>query len=115
MALGAEELNDLQQQIASGYATDERQVAALVAEVWRLKTLIRSKTIELDAARAEAGELGSLLEMLLEENEAQKAEIENLKAVHGLPGCQLEGRWSNCAVRLRKCGESTSTRSIEDK
>ncbi len=107
MALGAEELNDLQQQIASGYATDERQVAALVAEVWRLKALVRGKTIELDSVRAEAGELESLLEILLEENDALKAEIEESKAIHGLPVCQLEGRWSNCAVRMRKANETS--------
>jgi len=113
MGIGAEELNDLQQQIKSGDLPDVSQIDALVTEVWRLKTLVRGKAIELDAARSEAGELQRLLETLVAENESLRTEIEQLKAVHGLPVCQLEGRWSNCAVRLRKCGQTPTSEVLQ--
>ncbi|HVN91068.1 MAG TPA: hypothetical protein VMT61_14745 [Candidatus Binataceae bacterium] len=108
MSIDAEGLNELQQQIRSGDLPDASQIDALVTEIWRLKTLLRGKAIELDAARSESSDLERLLEALIAENDSLRAEIEQLKAVHGLPVCQLEGRWSNCAVRLRKCGENPS-------
>ena len=102
MAINIEDLNDFQQQLKRGQAPQVGQCDALIAEIWRLKTLVSGKTIEMQTARDEARELEVLLKALMHENEALRAEIEQLKSIHGLPSCQLEGRWSDCAVRMRK-------------
>ena len=102
MSINVEELNDLQQQLKAGHSVQAGHWDALIAELRRLKTVISGKTIEADAAREQARELETLLEALVDENEKLQAEIDELKSVHGLPICQLEGRWTNCAVRMRK-------------
>ncbi len=109
MSIDAEELTELQEQIKAGDVPDASQVDALVTEIWRLKTLLRGKAIELDTARAEASELEQLLEALVAENDSLRAEVEKLKSIQSLTTCQLEGRWSNCAVRMRKCGKNETS------
>lgn len=112
MGFDAEELKQLQQRIVSGDLPDVMQINALVAELWRIKTLIRGKTIELDAARAEAAELEQILELLIVENDALRTEVEKLKTIQSLRSCQLEGRWSNCAVRIHKGGPTATSETL---
>ena len=114
MVIDVEELNELQQRVASGDLPDVTQISALVAEVWRLKTLLRGKGIELDTARAEGKELEQILELLAAENDLLRSEVEKLKAIQTLPKCPLEGRWSNCAVRTSKGEASASANPTEN-
>ncbi len=97
-----EKLSELQQQLENGQPLEPGQCATLVAEVWRLKTVIAGKTMEVRTARDEARDLQASLESARAENESLRREVEELKDIHGLPVCELENRWSNCAVRMRK-------------
>jgi len=97
-----EKLSELQQKLEEGQPLDPGQCATLVAEVWRLKTVIAGKTMEVRTARDEARELQTSLDSARAENETLRREVEELKDIHGLPACELENRWSNCAVRMRK-------------
>jgi hypothetical protein len=97
-----EELNELQQVLDQGHALDGSQCAALLAELWKLKTVNSSKAIEARVAREEADQTTTALNAARGENTALRLELERLTAINGLPGCELESRWSNCAVRMRK-------------
>lgn len=97
-----EKLSELQQKMEDGQALDPGQCATLIAEVWRLKTVIAGKTMEARTAHDEARDFQQALETARTENEALRREVEELKDIHGLPACELENRWSNCAVRIRK-------------
>jgi hypothetical protein len=61
--------------------------------------------LEIGYFRDGYGRLEVELRNLIEANQLLRAEVEQLKAVHGLPQCELENRWSNCAVRMRKLRE----------
>ena len=97
-----DELNELQQLFDQGGVPDGRQCAALLAEIWKLKTVNSSKAIEARVAREEADQITAALNIARAENTALRLELEQLTALNGLPGCELETRWSNCAVRMRK-------------
>jgi len=97
-----DELNELQQLLDQGHLLDAQQCAALLAEVWRLKTVNSSKAIEARLAREEADQVAAALNVTRAENDALRRELEQLIAIKGLPVCELETRWSNCAVRKRK-------------
>jgi hypothetical protein len=97
-----EDLNELQQLLDQGHLLDAQQCAALLAEVWRFKTVNSSKVIEARLAREEADQIAATLNITRAENEALRRELEQLTAINGLPVCELETRWSNCAVRKRK-------------
>jgi hypothetical protein len=97
-----EKLSELQQKLEDGQPLDPGQCATLIAEVWRLKTVIAGKTMEARTAHDEARDFQRSLESAQAENEIIRREIEELKDIHGLPVCELENRWSNCAVRVRK-------------
>lgn len=101
-----EELDEFQQLLDQGNLFDARQCATLLAEVWRLKTVNSSKVIEARLAREESNRVANALDTTHAEIEALRLEIEQLKAISGLPGCALEERWSNCAVRLMKNKET---------
>ena len=108
-----EKLNDLQQKLDEGQPLDAGQCATLMAEVWRLKTVIAGKTMETRTARDEARELQLSLDTARTENESLRREVEELKDIHGLPACELENRWSNCAVRMRKRAAEKARRAAE--
>ncbi|HVN91069.1 MAG TPA: hypothetical protein VMT61_14750 [Candidatus Binataceae bacterium] len=97
-----EQLNELEQRLAAGEHLDNSECAALLAELWRLKTSVASKVIERDVALDESSRLQAAL------NEANativelRSELELLKAIRDLGTCPLENRWTNCAVRMRK-------------
>lgn len=97
-----EKLDELQQKLEDGQPLDPGQCAKLIAEVWRLKTVIAGRTIEARTARDEVRELEVSLETARVENETLRCAVQELTDIHGLPACDLEKRWSNCAVRLRK-------------
>lgn len=104
MSLNVDVLNELQKSLDLGRLPAAEECGALVAEIWRLKTQVTGKSIEARTARDEVSRLETQLQAARAENEALRREIEEMKAVHGLPVCELEQRWSNCAVRMRKCG-----------
>lgn len=97
-----EELEELQQQLDKGQPLDPSQCAALLTEVWRLKTVNTSKAIEARVAREESDQATTAMNEARAENKALRLEAEQLQAINGLPICELEGRWSNCAVRKKK-------------
>lgn len=98
-----EELNEFQAQVDQGKPLDDAQCAALLAEVWRLKTVQTSKGIESRVARDEAERARAALDEALAENAKLRDDLERMTAINGLPVCELETRWSNCAVRQKKC------------
>ena len=97
-----EKLSELQQKMEDGHPLDPGQCAMLIAEVWRLKTVIAGKTMEARAAHDEARDFQQSLDTARTDNVALRREVEELKDIHGLPACELENRWSKCAVRIRK-------------
>jgi hypothetical protein len=97
-----EDLSEIQQLLDEGHLLDAQQCAALLAEVWRFKTANGSKTMEARLAREEADQVAATLNIARAENAALRGELEQLTAIYGLPVCELETRWSNCAVRKRK-------------
>ena len=107
----ADKLTELQEKLESNQPLDADQCAALVAEVWRLKTVIAGKTIELRALQDEARALQLALDDARTDQAAIQREIDELKEIHGLPACELEQRWTNCAVRLRKRAAETARRA----
>ncbi|MGH7934686.1 MAG: hypothetical protein ACREQN_16205 [Candidatus Binataceae bacterium] len=98
----ADDLTELQRTVNAGKVPPIEQCAALIGEIWRLKTKLASKGIEVDYWRGGSDELNSKLRAMNDANERLRQEIEQLRTVHGLASCQLENRWSNCAVRLKK-------------
>lgn len=98
----ADELTELQRIVDAGTTPTPEQCEALIAEIWRLKTGMTAKGIEVDYWRGNSDEYEHKFHGVNEANEQLRNEIDQLKAVHGLPSCALENRWSNCAVRLKK-------------
>ena len=97
-----EELNELQQALDQGQPLDAGQCRALLAEVWRLKNLNNAKTMEARVARDESSEATAALNAVRAESAALRTELQNLKDLNGLVVCELESRWTNCAVRKRR-------------
>jgi hypothetical protein len=106
----ADELNEFQQKLERGEMLTAKQCAGLVAEIWRLKTVIAGKTMEAQSARSEAHEAQLQLETAGNDNAELRRDVTELREIHGLPSCALENRWSNCAVRMRK----RSLKKVED-
>ncbi len=111
-----ERLEELQQDINRQRSLSIQDCAALIGEVWRLRTALTAKELEVsylrdgqDELKAELDRMAETTRLLREDNDQLKAVLrednDQLKAVHGLPNCYLENRWSNCAVRMRKRGE----------
>jgi hypothetical protein len=93
-----ERLEELQRNVNELRSLNLEECAALIGEVWRLKSALAAKDVELKTDR----------DRLIEANRLLQAENDLLKSVHGLPRCELENRWSNCAVRMRKRRELNS-------
>jgi hypothetical protein len=102
VSLKIERLEEIQRDISERRLPQIEDCAALVSEVWRLRTALSGKDLEVSYWRDSHHELKDELQGMAAANQLLTAEIDQLKAVHGLPGCDLETRWSNCAVRLRK-------------
>jgi hypothetical protein len=97
-----ERLERLQRDISEQRLPQLEDCSALIGEVWRLRTALSGKDLEVGYWRDSHHKLEADLHGMAEANQLLTAEIDQLKAVHGLPKCDLETRWSNCAVRLRK-------------
>ena len=97
-----DEINALQQLLDQGAALDAEQCEALIAEVRRLKTEHDNGVAATGAARNEGKIAAHALSEILAENAALKLAIERLRANPYDQSCQLEERWSNCAIRLTR-------------
>ena len=80
----------------------------------RLRTAQTARDLEVSYLKDSHDELEAELERVTEAHRLLQAENDHLKAVHGLPNCELENRWSNCAVRMRKLRESDHNRKPEN-
>jgi predicted nuclease with TOPRIM domain len=97
-----ERLQKLQQDVNESKPCALDDCAALIAEIWRLKTSLTGKDMEVAYCRENCDNLNGELSRINQANDLLRAEVDELKAVHGLATCELENRWSNCAVRLKK-------------
>ena len=100
-----ERLEELQQDVNGQRALGLQDCAALIGEVWRLRAALTAKDLEVSYLRHSQDQLKAELDGMTETTRLLRADNDQLKAVHGLPNCYLENRWSNCAVRMRKRGE----------
>lgn len=100
-----ERLDELQQDINRQRSLSIQDCAALIGEVWRLRAALTAKELEISYLHDGQGQLKAELDCMTETARLLRADNDQLKAVHGLPNCHLENRWSNCAVRMRKRGE----------
>jgi hypothetical protein len=97
-----EKLEKLQQDVNAQRLLGLEDCAALIGEVWRLRTANTAKELEVNYWQDRHNDVSAELSRMNEADQLLRADIDALKAVHGLPRCDLENRWSNCAVRLRK-------------
>jgi len=109
-----EKLEELQQNIDAQRALPLEDCAALVGEIWRLKTAMTAKDLEINYWRDGHGLLKTELADMAAANRLLHDEVEELKAIHGLPVCELENRWSNCAVRMRKRSEMLARKQADE-
>lgn len=100
-----ERLEQLQQDINGQRSLGLQDCAALICEVWRLRAALTAKDLEVSYLRYSNDQLRAELDRMAEATRLLRVENDELKAVHGLPNCYLENRWSNCAVRMRKQNE----------
>jgi len=100
-----ERLEELQQDVNGQRPLSIQDCAALLGEVWRLRAALTAKDLEVSYLRYSQDQLKAELDRTAETTRLLRADNDQLKAVHGLPNCYLENRWSNCAVRMRKRGE----------
>ena len=99
-------LEELQQNVNDLRSLNLEECAALIGEVWRLRTAQTARELEVSYWKDGHGELKEQLDRMTAAYRLLQAENEQLKAVHGIPACDLENRWSNCAVRIRKRREA---------
>jgi hypothetical protein len=97
-----ERLDQLQQNINAQRSLNPEECAALVGEIWRLRTAQTGKELEVRYLKDDHDRLKAELDGISEANRLLQAENDQLKSIHGLPNCDLESRWTNCAVRMRK-------------
>ncbi len=100
-----ERLEELQQDVNGQRSLSIQDCAALIGEVWRLRAALTAKELEVSYLRDSRDELQAELDRMTETARLLRADNDQLKSVHGLPKCDLENRWSNCAVRMRKRNE----------
>jgi hypothetical protein len=97
-----ERLEELQQSVNALQSINTEQGAALIGEIWRLRTAQTGKELEVSCLKDRHDRLKAELDPISEVNRLLQAENDQLKSIHGLSKCDLENRWSNCAVRMRK-------------
>ena len=97
-----ERLEELQQSINALRSINPEEGAALIGEIWRLRTAQTAKQLEVSYLKNDHDRLKAELDRISEAKRLLQAENDQLRSVHGLPKCDLENRWSNCAVRIRK-------------
>ena len=95
-------LEELQQSINALRSIDPEEGAALIGEIWRLRTAQTGKELEVSCLKDRHDRLKAELDRISEVNRLLQAENDQLKSTYALPRCDLENRWSNCAVRMRK-------------
>jgi|ERR1700739_2645819 hypothetical protein len=105
--MNVERLEQLQKTVDAGEALRPDDIAALLAEIWRLRTSLSAKSIEADYWRTSTEESKHDLDNATAALRALRLEFDEHKAQHGLVKCDLENRWSNCAVRMRKRARKT--------
>lgn len=104
-----ETLLEFEENLKSGRALAVDECLALMSEVWRLKTALAGKNMGLGYWRDSCLQTKNDLDRVLEENRRLNEELSRLAAVIALPRCELESRWSNCAVRhLKKLNEDSA-------
>jgi hypothetical protein len=106
-----ERLEELQQNINAQRSISPEEGAALISEIWRLRTAQTGKELEISYLQDGHDRLKAELDRMSEANRLLQAENDQLKSIHGLPKCDLENRWSNCAVRMRKRRAPDNNRS----
>ena len=97
-----ERLEELQQSINALRSINPEEGAALIGEIWRLRTAQTAKQLEVSYLKDGHDRLKAELDRMCEANRLLQAENDQLKSTYALPRCDLENRWSNCAVRMRK-------------
>jgi regulator of replication initiation timing len=97
-----ERLEELQQSINALRSINPEDGAALIGEIWRLRSAQTGKELEVSCLKGGHDRLKAELDRMFEANRLLQTENDQLKSTHGLPTCDLENRWSNCAVRMRK-------------
>jgi hypothetical protein len=97
-----EKLEELQQSINALRSINPEEGAALIGEIWRLRTAQTGKELEVSYLKDCYDRLKAELDRMAESNRLLQSENDQLRSTHGLPKCDLENRWSNCAVRMRK-------------
>src|SRR5258708_11014163 len=97
-----ERLEELQQSINALRSINPEEGAALVGEIWRLRTAQAGKELEVSYLKDGHDRLKAELDRMSEANRLLQAENDGLKSIHGLPKCDLENRLSNFSGRIRK-------------
>jgi hypothetical protein len=111
--MNVDRLEELQQIIDGQRALSLEDCSALVGEIWRLKTAMTAKDLEINYWRDSHEQVKGQLANVTQANELLQDEVNELKNIHGLPVCELENRWSNCAVRMRKRSEMLARKESE--
>jgi len=97
-----ERLEELQQNINALRSLNPEEGAALIGEIWRLRTAHTGVELEVSCLKDGHDRLKAELDRMSEANRLLQAENDRLKRTYGMLECDLENRWSNCAVRMRK-------------
>ena len=99
--LTTDELDAFQQTLEEGGLLDPTQCATVLAEAWCLRREQERLALELQSAREDSRQLRAQLDEVSRVNAALHSEREQL-ALTVPRGCELEERWTNCALRLKK-------------
>jgi hypothetical protein len=97
-----ERLEQLQQNINALRSLNPEEGAALIGEIWLLRTAHTGVELEVSWLKDGHDRLKAELDRMSEANRLLQAENDRLKSTYGMPKCDLENRWSNCALRMRK-------------
>jgi len=98
----AETLIEFEEHLKAGRPLAVDDCLALMSELWRLKTALAGKNMGMSYWRDSYDQAKSDLDRVTDENRYLNEEMSRLAAVIALPRCELESRWSNCAVRRLK-------------